>query len=134
MQFKTILFVTPALWQMDRRKDEIVLIKERRAGFIAGYGWRIERHIGEETLTDWDTSRQSEQAAGGRPHVFWRLHSAVRDAVNTSGMSDQLTIGQPAALLRISLNVSANAGQSSAQAAGGRNSASVSVGLVAATR
>ncbi len=39
-----------ALGRMDRRQDQVVLVLERHAGFIAGRVRRIERQLGEKAL------------------------------------------------------------------------------------
>src|SRR5260370_21783602 len=38
---------------MDRREDQVVFVKQRHAGLVAGRIRRIERQLGEEALPRW---------------------------------------------------------------------------------
>src|SRR5437016_5250423 len=39
--------------RMDRREDQVVLVKERHTGLVAGRVGRVERQFGEKTLPRW---------------------------------------------------------------------------------
>jgi hypothetical protein len=36
---------------MDRRKDQIILVEQRRPGLVAGRIWRIERQLRQESTS-----------------------------------------------------------------------------------
>src|SRR5437868_13795623 len=42
-----------SLGRMDRREDQVVLVKERHTGLVAGRVGRVERQFGEKTLPRW---------------------------------------------------------------------------------